>query len=206
MARAGAARLAEDGMTAVLLPPLWYSAAPFAAGFAGTLSISPATVRDLVLDLARELTRLGWRALVVANAHLDPAHLKALKEAGERAEAERLLPLAIPDLTRRTVAAELGDEFTSGACHAGRYETSILMAATPDLVREEIRRDLPPNPASLSVAIRAGLGSFEQAGGPRAYFGWPADATAEEGHATIETLGRILADAVREALALRGTA
>ena len=34
--------------------------------------------------------------------------------------------------------------------------------------------------------------------GPCAYFGWPADATAEEGHTTIEALGHILADAVRE--------
>jgi creatinine amidohydrolase len=204
MARAGATRLAKDGMVPLLLPPLSYSAAPFAAGFPGTLSVSPATLRDLVVDVARELTRLELRAMAVANAHLDPAHLAALKAAAERAAAEDLLPLAVPDLTRRTVAQELGEEFRSGACHAGRYETSIVMAERPAQVREEIRQALPANPASLSVAIRAGLATFEQAGGPRAYFGWPADASADEGRATVEVLGGILADAVREALALRG--
>ena len=38
MARAAAARLEGRGIAALLLPPLEYSAAPFGAGFAGTLS------------------------------------------------------------------------------------------------------------------------------------------------------------------------
>ena len=205
MARAGAERLTAQGMTAVLLPPCSYSAAPFAAGFPGTLSVSASTVRELVLDVARELTRLQFMALAIANAHLDPAHLGALNEAAERARAEGLLPVAVPDLTRRATASKLGDEFKSGACHAGRYEGSIVMAEHPELVREEIRKSLTPNPASLSTAIRAGLSTFEQAGGPRAYFGWPADASTEEGEATVGVLGEILAEAVHEAIALRGT-
>jgi creatinine amidohydrolase len=61
-------------------------------------------------------------------------------------------------------------------------------------------RSLPPNPASLSRAIRDGVATFEDAGGTRAYFGWPADATAEEGRTTIDALGQILCDAVLEAL------
>ena len=204
MARAGAERLASDGLGAVLLPALPFTAAPFAAGFPGTLSISPTTVRDLVLDLARELSRLEFLALAIANAHLDPAHLKALADAAGRAEAEGLLPVAFPDLTRRPWAGRLGEEFKSGACHAGRYEGSIVMAERPELVRDEIQKALPPNPVSLSTAIAGGLTTFEQAGGPRAYFGWPADASAEEGRATVETLGVILAEAVHDALALRG--
>ena len=205
MARAGAQRLASEGLGAVLLPPISYGPAPFARGFAGTLSIAASALRDLLLETARELTRLEFRALGIANAHLDPAQRAALTEATERAAMEHLLPVACPDLTRRTVAARLSDEFRSGACHAGRFEGSILLAERPELVREDIRNALPPNPASLSTAIRAGVTSFEQAGGPRAYFGWPADATEEEGRATVETLGAILAEAVHEALALRGT-
>ena len=76
-----------------------------------------------------------------------------------------------------------------------------MMAERPDLVREAVRAALPPNPASLSTAIHAGIGTFAEAGGPRAYFGWPADATAEEGRATIATLGEILEEAVTAALA-----
>jgi hypothetical protein len=36
-----------------------------------------------------------------------------------------------------------------------------------------------------------------EAGGPRAYFGFPAEATAEEGRATIDALGAMLAEAVQ---------
>ncbi|MGE5176298.1 MAG: creatininase family protein [Hyphomicrobiales bacterium] len=200
MARAGAARLAERGYGAVVLPPLAYTAAPFGASFAGTISVAPATVTALVLDVARELTRHGFAALAIANGHLDPAHLGALADAVARAREERLLPVAAPDVSRKPWAPRLTEEFRSGACHAGRYEGSIVLAARPDLVREGIRAGLPPNPASLSDAIRAGKRTFEESGGPRAYFGWPADATEAEGRATIATLGAILADAAVAAL------
>ena len=89
-----------------------------------------------------------------------------------------------PDLTRREHAARLTDEFRSGACHAGRYEGSVVMATRPDLVRGAIQRSLAPVPASLAQAIRDGRTTFEQAGGARAYFGWPAAATAEESSTT----------------------
>jgi creatinine amidohydrolase len=201
MAREGAFRIGRGGpLTAVVLPPLFYTPAPFGAGFPGTLSITQGTLNALLLDLARGLTRQGFAALAVANAHLDPAHLKALAEARDRARGEGLLPIAFPDLTRKPWAERLTDEFQSGACHAGRYEGSVVLAVRPDLVRDEIRNALPPNPASLSTAIRRGAGTFQEAGGERAYFGWPADASREEGQSTIATLGEILADAVREAL------
>jgi creatinine amidohydrolase len=201
MARAAAEPLEALGLASVLLPPLHYTAAPFAAAFSGTLSVSPAAVTALVCDLARELTRHGFAALAIANAHLDPTHRRSLADAMTRAEAEGLLAVACPDLTQRSLADRLTEEFRTGACHAGRFEGSIVLAERPDLVREAIRSSLPPNPASLSAAIRAGQATFEAAGGPRAYFGWPADATAEEGRVTIATLGAILAEGVSQALA-----
>ncbi len=201
MARAGAERLAARGTAAVLLPPLPFTAAPFGAAFAGTLSVAPGTVTALVLDLARELARHGFAALAIANGHLDPAHLAALADAVARARGEGLLPLACPDVTRRPWAARLTEEFRSGACHAGRYEGSIVLAERPELVRDDLRAGLPPVPASLATAIRDGRRTFAEAGGPRAYFGWPAEATAEEGRATIAALGDILAEATLAALA-----
>ena len=72
-----------------------------------------------------------------------------------------------------------------------------------ELVRDGIRAALPPNPASLSRAIRDGKQSFEEAGGARAYFGFPGQATAEEGRATIELLGAILDEAVQAELGAR---
>lgn len=207
MAREGARRIRASGHPVVLLPALPFTAAAFGAAFPGTISIAPSTVTALIVDIAQELTRQTYAALAIANAHLDPAHLGALAGAAARARDHDLLPIICPDLTRKPWAARLTEEFRSGACHAGRYEGSIVLAERPDLVREEIRGTLSPNPASLSAAIRAGARSFEEAGGPRAYFGWPADATAEEGRASVQTLGAILAEAVRDALAAaKGTA
>ena len=244
MARAGAERLARAGRRAVILPPLAYTAAPFAADFAGTISVRPETVTALVVDIARALEAQGFAALAIANAHLDPAHIAALHAAleqlradvadggGEAREAgiqnriaEQLradysdvaggiadtgnrtsgsaveapgagLRVIFPDVTRRPWALRLTDEFRSGACHAGQYETSIVLAETPERVREAARAALPPVPHSLVTAIREGRRTFDEAGGPRAYFGDPAAASAEEGRATVAALGEILAEAV----------
>ena len=196
MARAAAEKLAGEGRKAVLLPALHYTAAPFGAAFPGTISVAPATVTALALDIARELTRHGFAILAIANPHLDPTHLGALNDAVARAREEKLLPVAFPDLTRKPWAGRLTEEFQSGACHAGRFEGSIVMAERPDLVREAIASGLAPNPSSLSDAIRRGDRTFEAAGGPRAYFGAPAEATIEEGRASIAILGAILAESV----------
>lgn len=196
MARAAAERLEEgEDFDALLLPTLPYGAAPFAAGFPGTLSVGGRAITAVIADIGN---RLAGRVvcLGLANAHLDPAHLDALLAAA--AELAGRLPLAFPDLTRRASAARLTEEFRSGACHAGRFETSVVMAERPDLVRDDVRRDLPSNPSSLSVAIRAGKRSFEDAGLPRAYCGDPAAATAEEGRETVAVLGTLLAEAVLE--------
>jgi creatinine amidohydrolase len=192
MAEAGAERLAETGFEVLILPALSYTVARFAAGFAGTLSLEPETLSGLLVDLARSLRSHGVEYLAVANAHLDPEHVGAIRAAEAvcrgAADAARII---FPDITRRPWAPRLTAEFLSGACHAGRYEGSVVMAAAPALVREV---------ASLSDAIREGKSTFEEAGGPRAYFGYPAEATAEEGQRTIEALGEILAEAVEEAL------
>ena len=98
------------------------------------------------------------------------------------------------------LAARLTDEFRSGACHAGRYEGSLVLAVRPELVREETRRGLPPNPASLTVAMREGKTTFAAAGGPEAYFGDPAAASREEGEATLAALAALLEEAVLAAI------
>jgi creatinine amidohydrolase len=200
MARSAAARLAARGVRVVVLPPLTYTAAAFAQGFAGTLSLRPETVAATVLDIAASLTRHGIGVLAIANAHLDPGHLASLDAAVKAIRCDLGLPVACPNLAAKPWALRLSDEFKSGACHAGQFETSIVMAERPELVRDDVRAGLPENPASLSRAIRDGKQSFEEAGGARAYFGYPAHATAEEGRATIELLGEILDEAVQAEL------
>lgn len=196
MARAGAERLAARGLVPLLLPPLVYSTAGFAADFSGTLSPDPAAVTASILGIGRSLGLHGFSLLAIANAHLDPAHLGAIVAAVARIQEEGLVRVAFPDLTRKPWVSRLTEEFRTGACHAGRFETSLVLAIRPDLVHQDLQRELPPNPSSLSVAIRGGLSTFEEAGGPRAYFGWPADATPEEGQESLATLAAILEEAV----------
>ena len=200
MARNGAERLAAQDVACVLLPPLAYTHADFAAGFAGTISIGAETITALLVDIARALCRHGIRWLAIANSHLEPAHIATLHAAADRIRNEALLNVVFPDVTQKPWALRLSDEFKSGACHAGQYEGSIVMFERPDLVRDALRRELSSNPISLSKAIRDGKSSFEEAGGDRAYFGDPAAATADEGRQSVETLGQILADATLEAL------
>ena len=111
------------------------------------------------------------------------------------------LPVAFPDFTRRALAQTLTEEFRSGACHAGQYETSLIMAARPELVNDEERRKLADNPSSLTEAFARGARTFEQAGGPDAYFGFPRSATAAEGEASFSTMAAALVAAIDEALA-----
>jgi creatinine amidohydrolase len=196
MAREGARRLGERGVGALVLPALAYAPAPFADGFAGTLSIGTETVVALVVDVARAVARRGVGTLALASSHFDPAQVAAVRTAVERAAEIDGLRVVFPDLTRRALAARLGDEFRSGACHAGRYETSILLAERPELVDRAAARALPAVDLALPAAIAAGHGSFEAAGMGDAYCGDPARATAEEGRELVARLGEILAEAV----------
>lgn len=198
MALRGTALLAEAGITGLVAPAIAYSVADFAGGFAGTISIRPETAVSTLVDIGNALAAHGVRFLALANAHLDPTHIGTLRQASEALQGR--IQVIFPDITRKPWALRLTDEFKSGACHAGQYEGSIVMAAAPELVRDSIRLALTPNPASLSTAIREGKTSFEAAGGPEAYFGYPAAASAAEGQRTIATLGEILRDAVTEAL------
>jgi len=205
MVNAAAARLEQAELTPLLLPPLDYSAAPFAAAFPGTISIAPATITALIVDVANSLESWGISVLALANAHLDPAHLGALHEAVATVRDKTEIQVAFPDLTRGPWGSRLTEEFKSGACHAGQFEGSVVLAARPEWVREEIRSTLPANPRSLSTAIRQGQSTFVEAGGAEAYFGDPAAATWEEGEQTIQILGQILADAVLQELGMIST-
>jgi creatinine amidohydrolase len=192
MAQAAAARIEAAGARVLVLPALAYGVTDCASDFFGTLSIAPATLEALVKDLAASLLRHGCARLGIVNAHLEPEHRHALRAAAEAATKSGLLT-CFPDVARRAFASRLGAEFLSGACHAGSYEGSIVLAARPELVREGTRRSLPENPISIGAALAAGMRTFLEAGGQDAYFGAPAAASAEEGRSLLRELGAIVA-------------
>lgn len=185
-ARRAAAKMAEP---AVVLPALPYGVTDFASEFAGSLGIRAETLRALVRNVV-EAALDRYRAVALVNLHFDPAHVDALKRA-----VEGLPRVAFPDLRRRRFAERLGAEFLSGACHAGSFETSLVMAHDASRVR-------PPMPpaldVSLSEAIRRGIRGFGEAGMKRAYCGDPLAASVEEGERLYDTIVSILIESIRE--------
>jgi creatinine amidohydrolase len=190
-----AERLREAGVTAVVAPSLAYGVTRYAAGFAGAISLSPETTERLVEELCAAYLAAGFARVCVVNNHLEPAHVEAVSRAVARVPGA----LFANQLTRRW-GRTLSEEFRRGDCHAGSYETSLVMAARPELVRDEIRAGLAPVPISLSVAMREGKHTFVEMGAERAYFGTPAAATVDEGRDLYDRLAAMVVAEVRAAL------
>jgi creatinine amidohydrolase len=175
---------------AVVLPPLPFGVTRYGAGFAGAIGISEQTLRAVVLDVAKSVADNGFRRLVIVNNHFEPEQVAALRSAAEEAGALYL------DLVRRGNAQRLTDEFRRGSCHAGRYETSLVLADAPELVGAEAS-ELPANEVDMPAAMAAGRTDFVAMGMDRAYCGAPAEASAEEGRQTFETLTDMLVELVQ---------
>ena len=195
MCARAADRLETDpDVRALTLPPLPYGVTRYGAGFAGAASVSEATLRALVVDVCGSLAAQGFPRIVLVNNHFEPEQVATLRAAvDELGAAVRLL-----DLTRRQNAARLTEEFQSGSCHAGRYETSLVLADEPELVQRERMGALPAKMVDMPKAIADGRTDFLAMGMDRAYCGAPAEATVEEGQRTFDTLTDMLVEVVRE--------
>jgi creatinine amidohydrolase len=185
MCERAAARLGD----AVVLPPLPFGVTRYGAAFAGAIGISEATLHAVVLDVATAVREQGFRRLVIVNNHFEPEQVATLRAAAEEAGALYL------DLVRRRNAQRLTDEFRRGSCHAGRYETSLVLADAPELV-DTGAPELPANEVNMPAEMAAGHTDFLAMGMARAYCGAPAEATAEEGRQTFETLTDMLVELV----------
>src|SRR5262245_3321127 len=199
--RAAADELARLGVKALVLPALPYGVTYYTDGFEGRVTLRTGTLWAVLDNIVESLEEQGVRRIVFSNAHLEPAHVKVLRgvalDHAER-DAQRAQVL-FPDNTRRRWAATLGEEFQSGDCHAGRYETSLVLAADPAAVRGDAARALRPVAIDLMEKMKAGVRSFAQAGADAAYCGDPAAATADEGRARVAALAHMLVESVREA-------
>jgi creatinine amidohydrolase len=198
-ARRAARRRRRTGLAAWVLPAVSYTVTEFSRDFPGAVGVRTATLRALLDDVC-DAALPRFAALCFVNSHLEPDHLAVLRGAAAAAAGRHGKPVVFPDKTSRRWAATLTEEFRSGACHAGRYETSLVMAVQPDRVDEAARRALPEFPVSIGRRIKEGARTFREAGGEQAYFGDPASATPEEGDHTFEALADMVATEVREAL------
>jgi creatinine amidohydrolase len=177
-----AARLAGE-VDVLVLPPLPYGVTRYGAAFPGAVSISEETLRRLVTEICD-----GFDKVILVNNHFEPEQVRTLRDTR--------LPLF--DLTRRENAQRLTEEFRSGSCHAGRYETSLVLAHRPDLVHRDRMVTLEEKMVPMPAAIAEGRTDFVAMGMDQAYCGAPAEATVEEGEQMFETLAEMLAELVRE--------
>jgi creatinine amidohydrolase len=182
-------------LVAVIAPAVSYGVTECAAGFPGAVSVPAAVLTAYLGAICDGLLAQGLRHVCLVNNHLEPAHDTAVR-AAVRDHVSVACPLD------KKWARTLSAEFKSGACHAGRYETSIVMAAAPELVQEAARAQLAAVPISLSDKLRAGVTTFREMGLDRAYAGDPAAATVEEGEQLIQRLAEMVVGEVRAAFGL----
>jgi creatinine amidohydrolase len=189
--RAAVALSADSTVRALVLPEIAFGVTRYSAAFTGAITISESTLRAMVLEVCASLNAQGFRHVVIVNSHFEPAQVATLRQAADDAKVGFL------DVTRRVVAEQLTPEFQSGAVHAGRYETSVVLATRPELVEAEIMRRLPAYQLNMPEAMAAGHTDFLAMGMDRAYCGEPAEASAVEGDTTLATLTRLLVDLIR---------
>ncbi|MDP6537951.1 MAG: creatininase family protein [Planctomycetota bacterium] len=199
-ARRAASLLDEAGLRTMVLPAVPYGITRWTEGFAGKVSLRPGTLWAILEDIVLSLEQDGVRRIVFVNGHLEPEHVEILRGVAldhpGRVEGEARVVFA--DNTRRAWAESIGGEFAGGDCHAGRYESSIVLAADPSGVREDERGDLPEVSVGLLEKMREGATSFREAGAERAYCGDPASASADEGEELIGCLAELTAATVRD--------
>ena len=189
--------LGERGVEAVIAPSVPYGVTDYAAGFAGAIGVPASVLTALLRSVGERLLADGLIHVCFVNNHLEPAHDAAVR-AAINGFPKGAASVACP-LTPRW-GRLLTDEYKRGNCHAGRYETSLMLAAG---ARVGAHDELPAIETSLSDGIGAGKKTFAEMGLTRAYTGAPAEATREEGEATFAILAEMIASEVIEALANR---
>jgi mycofactocin system creatininase family protein len=180
IAQALAERVAADNAGHVLVaPPVAYGASGEHEGFPGTISIGSTALRDLLIELVRSATRTFPRVVLVSGhgGNLDGVRnaLRALRSESR-------------DVVSWFAAVPRGD------AHAGRTETSLMLALAPHLVRPAPWDAGPTTPlAELMPRLRSvGVAGVSRTG----VLGEPAGATAAEGTQLLDKLAGQLAPLV----------
>jgi creatinine amidohydrolase len=183
MAEALARRFAADLGGMLLLPSIPYGPSAHHLAFPWTLSIQPATLTALVIDISESLLHHDIRKLLVVTAHdgnpapveiacraLHARHgLNVALFSGWQGKARALL-------APRGVAIDLD--------HAGESEMSMTLYAAPALAHPERAIDRLGEATGLPVQV---FGGYEQIM-PAGYGGAASRGTAEQGRAIVDAL------------------
>jgi mycofactocin system creatininase family protein len=151
-------------------PPMTVTASGEHAGFAGTLSIGTEVTAQVIIELTRSS---DWaRGLVLVNGH-----------GGNRDAVRRALSTVRRE-GRRIDA--WWPSMPGGDAHAGRTETSLMLAIRPELVRTDRLEPGDHRPlGEVASALRAG---GIAAVSPSGVLGDPTAATLSEGNRLLDHL------------------
>lgn len=178
----GVARGIADKLGALLLPAFAYGDAWNNSGFLGTISLKPDTLRAMVLDIGRELKRMGVPVLVTLNGHFGNKEPISLAARALESDGLKVVHLDYPGL--EALAADICDSEPAGPgfFHADEVETSMMLALRPDAVcMEKAVAEYPIFPASFGIEPMQ-LSEFNQSG----VFGDPCPSTADKGQRLID--------------------
>lgn len=184
IAVAVADRACADRPGVALAPGIPIGASGEHAGFPGTLSVGTDALSTYLLELGRHASQ-DWPALLVVNAH--GGNAPAVKQAIDRLQYEGR-------------AASAWHASVPGAdAHAGRTETSLMLALAPETVRMPEAEPGATTPiATLMPRLRTeGVRAISENG----ILGDPTGATAEEGRGILSDLVARLSHQVVELLA-----
>jgi len=182
------ARRACAGRAGVALAPAFcVGASGEHAGFPGTLSIGTGALTTCLIELGRHAS-LHWPALLLVNGHGGNA-------AGVEAAVGRLRGEG-----RAAHAWHAG--LPEGDAHAGRFETSVMLALAPGAVRLDHARagDTRPIGQLMPVLRERGVRAVSASG----VLGDPAGASAAQGERLLARLTAGLNDAMDQLLGQAG--
>lgn len=162
--------------------------------FPGSIGLSGSTLIAVVKDIFREFLNQGWRRFVVLDWHLEnvPFVYEGIDEALRSwPDRDSVTVIKIDNPNGLTVKSDpglmeflFGDDFPGwDAEHAAIWETSAMLAAAPELVREDQVRDgTPPEPVDYEVLPTPPRGQQDTG------VFWKASmASAEKGRRILET-------------------
>jgi mycofactocin system creatininase family protein len=179
IAEALAARLAVIRPDVVVAPPVAYGASGEHAAFPGTLLVNHDVLADLLMELVRS-ARDAFAGVVLVSAHGGNHEGLSMVRARCRADGE-------PTLIWSAGAA-------GGDAHAGRTETSLMLAIDPAVVRSELAEAGCTEPLEVLLPrLRTeGVRPISSNG----VLGDPQGATAAEGEMLLADMTAQLVDAV----------
>jgi creatinine amidohydrolase len=153
--------------------------------FPGTVSISATTLHALVTDIAASLARQELRGLIIVNAHGGNAVLTNTVQQANRPRGGLAIGLypSRDDWDEARTAAALTYS-THDDMHAGELETSILLAAYPDYLREGWDR-ADHTATDRRHLTTVGMHAYPYSG----VIGYPSHATGDKGRLILDHLG-----------------